>query len=577
MRISKLRIENYRNLDGVSISFDEDVSYIVGENNLGKTNVLDLLNTIFNQATISEEDFADIEKRAGALVTLKLDEDEIGITGLDIDPTTGNTITICAFADDPDSRIEFKAEGSGESISPSLMRSVHMFRYSTASFNRGDLAFDGTRGVGKVLSKGIALYLDKEGKEVSDFLDGSELEGLVADLGEIVGDVPILSSYGVRPGVDSSDGGTLGSLVTLLDKRGVHFKKAGIGLQYLAIASLSIIESIMRLSPKRLQESLCSDGDDKRVLHAVLAYDEPEAHLHPYMQRRLSKSLHRICEGEDAKFNALLKEYFGIDSIKAQLIMVTHSPNILARGYKNIVRFGQGENSPKVICGRDIDLSDKVEKHLMLNFESIREAFFARSVLAFEGQTESGAIPVFARNLGMDLDDYGVVPIRAGGKKNVKPLCELLGKFEIPNYSIVDRDEDELQETSEDHITTTERDFEAEVVDAFFASDNQGAFIALLESIDPFQRATCIKGNSKALKSACAVYGVNLRDPEYDFRGSEFDGLFVDTPKSRALLYAWLSSNKGVVSGVALAEALGANGVPTCYKSIIRKAVGLEC
>ncbi|WP_368140039.1 AAA family ATPase [Collinsella aerofaciens] len=144
MRISKLRIENYRNLDGVSISFDEDVSYIVGENNLGKTNVLDLLNTIFNQATISEEDFADIEKRAGALVTLKLDEDEIGITGLDIDSTTGNTITICAFADDPDSRIEFKAEGSGESISPSLMRSVHMFRYSTASFNRGDLAFDGT-------------------------------------------------------------------------------------------------------------------------------------------------------------------------------------------------------------------------------------------------------------------------------------------------------------------------------------------------------------------------------------------------------------------------------------------------
>ena len=64
MRISKLRIENYRNLDGVSISFDEDVSYIVGENNLGKTNVLDLLNTIFNQATISEEDFAHMTQSA---------------------------------------------------------------------------------------------------------------------------------------------------------------------------------------------------------------------------------------------------------------------------------------------------------------------------------------------------------------------------------------------------------------------------------------------------------------------------------------------------------------------------------
>lgn len=575
MRISKLRIENYRNLDGVAISFDEDVTYIVGENNLGKTNVLDLLNTIFNQATIGEEDFADTEKRSGAVVTLKMDEDEIGISGPDIDPTTGNTITVCAFADDPDSRIEFVAEESGEKISPSFMRSVHMFRYSTASFNRGDLAFDGTRGVGKVLSKGIALYLDREGKEVSDFLDGNELEGLVADLGTIVGDVPILSSYGVKTGVDSSDGGTLGSLVTLLDNRGVHFKKAGVGLQYLAIASLSIIESIMRLSPKRLQESLCSDGDDKRVLHAVLVYDEPEAHLHPYMQRRLSKSLHRICEGEDAKFNALLKEYFGIDSIKAQLIMVTHSPNILARGYKNIVRFGQGEDSPRVMCGKDIDLSDKIEKHLILNFESIREAFFARSVLAFEGQTESGAIPVFACNLGIDLDDYGVVPIRAGGKENVKPLGELLDKFKIPNYSIVDRDA-ELPETSGDHITTIERDFEAEVIDSFFASDNQGAFIALLESTNS-QRATSIKGNSNALIKASTIYDVCLPDSEYDFQGPEFDGQFADTPKSRALMYAWLSSNKGVVSGVALAEALGADGVPVCYESIIRKAVGLEC
>lgn len=575
MRISKLRIENYRNLDGVTISFDEDVTYIVGENNLGKTNVLDLLNTIFNQATIGEEDFADTEKRSGAVVTLKMDEDEIGISGPDIDPTTGNTITVCAFADDPDSRIEFVAEESGEKISPSFMRSVHMFRYSTASFNRGDLAFDGTCGVGKVLSKGIALYLDREGKEVSDFLDGNELEGLVADLGTIVGGVPILSSYGVRTGVDSSDGGTLGSLVTLLDKRGVHFKKAGVGLQYLAIASLSIIESIMRLSPKRLQESLCSDGDDKRVLHAVLVYDEPEAHLHPYMQRRLSKSLHRICEGEDAKFNALLKEYFGIDSIKAQLIMVTHSPNILARGYKNIVRFGQGEDSPRVMCGKDIDLSDKIEKHLMLNFESIREAFFARSVLAFEGQTESGAIPVFACNLGIDLDDYGVVPIRAGGKENVKPLGELLDKFKIPNYSIVDRDA-KLPETSGDHITTIERDFEAEVIDSFFASDNQGAFIALLESTNS-QRATSIKGNSNALSKASTIYDVCLPDSEYDFQGPEFDGQFADTPKSRALMYAWLSSNKGVVSGVALAEALGADGVPVCYESIIRKAVGLEC
>lgn len=574
MRIVELKIENYRNLDGVSIKFDEDVNYIVGENNLGKSNVLDLLNTIFNQAMLSEEDFADVGKRSGAVVTLKMDEDELGTTGLDVDPMTGDTITVRAFADDPDSRIEFELEGSGEKIPPSLMRSVHMFRYSTASFNRGDLAFDGTRGVGKVLAKGIALYLEKEGKGVSDFLDEEELEGLATELNAIVDDVPILSSYGVKTGVDASDGGSLGSLVTLLDKRGVHFKKAGVGLQYLAIASLSIVESIMRLSPARLSESLCLGANGKLVLHAVLAYDEPEAHLHPYMQRRLSKSLHRICEGKDNKFNSLLKAYFGIDSIRAQLIMVTHSPNILARGYKNIVRFGQGEGSPTVKCGTEITLPRKAEKHLMLGFDSIREAFFARSVLAFEGEAESGAIPVFARSLGMDLDDCGVVAIRAGGKENVGPLCELLDEFEIPNYSIVDRDDGEPI-ASGDHITTTDWDFEAEVIDALFAKGSQSTFITFLESEERRKRAVVIKGNSRALKKACATYNVSLMDSEYDFQGEEFEGEFADTPRSRALMYAWLSSNKGVRFDVALAEALGADGIPACYENIIRRAVGL--
>lgn len=574
MRIVELKIENYRNLDGVSIKFDEDVNYIVGENNLGKSNVLDLLNTIFNQAMLSEEDFADVGKRSGAVVTLKMDEDELGTTGLDVDPMTGDTITVRAFADDPDSRIEFEPEGSGEKIPPSLMRSVHMFRYSTASFNRGDLAFDGTRGVGKVLAKGIALYLEKEGKGVSDFLDEEELEGLATELNAIVDDVPILSSYGVKTGVDASDGGSLGSLVTLLDKRGVHFKKAGVGLQYLAIASLSIVESIMRLSPTRLSESLCLGANGKLVLHVVLAYDEPEAHLHPYMQRRLSKSLHRICEGKDNKFNALLKAYFGIDSIRAQLIMVTHSPNILARGYKNIVRFGQGEGSPTVKCGTEITLPSKAEKHLMLGFDSIREAFFARSVLAFEGEAESGAIPVFARSLGMDLDDYGVVAIRAGGKENVGPLCELLDEFEIPNYSIVDRDDGEPI-ASGDHITTTDWDFEAEVIDAFFAKGSQSTFITFLESEERRKRAVVIKGNSRALKKACATYNVSLMDSEYDFQGEEFEGEFADTPRARALMYAWLSSNKGVRFDVALAEALGADGIPACYENIIRRAAGL--
>ncbi|MFR2029951.1 MAG: hypothetical protein ACLS3M_00035 [Collinsella sp.] len=67
--------------------------------------------------------------------------------------------------------------------------------------------------------------------------------------------------------------------------------------------------------------------------------------------------------------------------------------------------------------------------------------------------------------------------------KNVEPLCELLDKFEIPNYSIVDRDS-EPREASGNHITTTERDFEAEVIETIFVNRNQSSFITLLEATD---------------------------------------------------------------------------------------------
>ncbi|MBE9224135.1 AAA family ATPase [Phormidium sp. LEGE 05292] len=49
MRISTLEIKNYRNLDGVKIKFHPTTNFIIGENNLGKSNLLDLLNIIFNK------------------------------------------------------------------------------------------------------------------------------------------------------------------------------------------------------------------------------------------------------------------------------------------------------------------------------------------------------------------------------------------------------------------------------------------------------------------------------------------------------------------------------------------------
>lgn len=48
MKIKAIRkIENYRNLSSQSIQFDENVNFIIGENEIGKTNILELISRFF--------------------------------------------------------------------------------------------------------------------------------------------------------------------------------------------------------------------------------------------------------------------------------------------------------------------------------------------------------------------------------------------------------------------------------------------------------------------------------------------------------------------------------------------------
>ena len=55
MHIKEIKkIDNYRNLSGQSMIFDNSLNYIIGENNVGKTNILELLNIILSIGKFSE-------------------------------------------------------------------------------------------------------------------------------------------------------------------------------------------------------------------------------------------------------------------------------------------------------------------------------------------------------------------------------------------------------------------------------------------------------------------------------------------------------------------------------------------
>jgi predicted ATP-dependent endonuclease of OLD family len=55
--IKKLKVENFRSLKNVEITFEDDITVLIGENDSGKTSIVDALKIMFDNKTVEEDDF----------------------------------------------------------------------------------------------------------------------------------------------------------------------------------------------------------------------------------------------------------------------------------------------------------------------------------------------------------------------------------------------------------------------------------------------------------------------------------------------------------------------------------------
>ena len=116
--------------------------------------------------------------------------------------------------------------------------------------------------------------------------------------------------------------------MVLKDSNRVNVSEISYGAQYNMLIVLSILERIIN-HVKKVK-------DDKQ-LQTLLILDEPEIHLHPYLQRTLMKDiLKKIVSGKDEEFNSIINQLFGIDEFSGQVIIATHSPNTISDDYKKL-------------------------------------------------------------------------------------------------------------------------------------------------------------------------------------------------------------------------------------------------
>ena len=167
----------------------------------------------------------------------------------------------------------------------------------------------------------------------------------------------------------------------------------------------------------------------------LLLIEEPEAHLHPQRQLRLMEFLEAAAQPTADPTRR-----------PVQVIVTTHSPNLTSNIPLNNLVLLHRQRAFSLAEG-ETNLSEGDYRFLQ-RFLDVTKAnlFFARGVIVVEGDGESILLPTLARLLGRDLTEHGVSVVKVGGT-GLRRYARILqrrdatkGVLAIPTACLADMD-----------------------------------------------------------------------------------------------------------------------------------------